>query len=511
MPAKRGADNKQGLIIALVCFVLLSVILGVFTWFGYSDQANLVANEKKAKDEKSAMEKDREYYKAQALVYRSYMGYPPQGKEKDDVPVLYDKFDSLSGEGKEEVAKVKALLDGTLGWDKAKKQPQNTYAQQVATLTTELNTARAKLDRADRDLKKAKDDYDTQLATKDAEVQDWRKKFQDAQAAHVKAQQDLAAAYERRIAEVDKVSQVLGETQRKGEDTATATAKQIKRLEAEKQEYRAQAEKLRKQMAPPDLQKFSTPKAKIVRVGPRGEMAWVDIGSADNVRPEQGLTFSIFGQGAPGRAGNERKGALEIVDVLGPHYAAGKITEVVDSSRNPIMVGDVLVNPNWTPGQSEHVAIAGIIDLTGDGRDSTAEFINSLKRQGTVIDAYLDLSDMTVKGDGMNPDTSYLIMGEIPDIGGTFRFEAGAEVDRKQKIIGAMSEMKAEADRLGVPAVPLKRFVALTGYKLPPAGARGARIGAPAPRPEATEKAPSRKASDKAAPKEKEKDKDEDM
>jgi hypothetical protein len=509
MPAKRGTDNKQGLIIALVCFVLLSVILGVFTWFGYSDQANLQANEKKAKDEKAAIEKDREYYKAQALILRSFAGYPPQGKEKDDVPVLYDKFDSLSGEGKEEVSNLFKLLNGNLGWDKTKKQPLNTYAQQIATLTTELNAAHARLEKADRDLKKAQDEYATQVATKDAEVQDWRKKFQDAQGSHVQEQKKLAERYKQQIDELDKVSQELGETKRKAEDTATATAKQFKRLEAEKKDYEAQVNKIKRQMAPPDLQKFSTPKARIVRVGPRGEMAYVDIGSADNVRPEQGLTFSIFGQGANSRPGNERKGALEIVDVLGPHYAAGRITETADPTRNPIMVGDVLVNPNWTPGMRDHVAVAGIIDLTGDGRDSTAEFMNTLKRQGTVIDAYLDLSDLSVKGDGMTAETSYLVMGEVPEFGGTFRFESSPEVDRKQKIISAMSQMQEGANRLGVPVVPLRRFVALTGYKLPPAGARGARVGTPARTPATAEpKAPDRKAREKAAPKEKEKDED---
>ena len=43
MPANKGAEPKQTLIIFLVCFILLSVILGVTTYYGYAEQEH--ANE----------------------------------------------------------------------------------------------------------------------------------------------------------------------------------------------------------------------------------------------------------------------------------------------------------------------------------------------------------------------------------------------------------------------------------------------------------------------------------
>ena len=38
-------------------------------------------------------------------------------------------------------------------------------------------------------------------------------------------------------------------------------------------------------------------------------IAWINIGSQDNVRPNQDLTFSVFGSGQHGKADQVRKGA----------------------------------------------------------------------------------------------------------------------------------------------------------------------------------------------------------
>ena len=40
-----GGDSKQGLIIALVCFVLLSIGLGVFAYYGNTDKETLITND----------------------------------------------------------------------------------------------------------------------------------------------------------------------------------------------------------------------------------------------------------------------------------------------------------------------------------------------------------------------------------------------------------------------------------------------------------------------------------
>jgi hypothetical protein len=480
MPANKSGDSKQALIISLVCSVVLCIILGVFVYLGYSEQENLRQAEAKAKTDKSAMEKNRDWYKFQAVLLRNYAGYPSK-KDAQDLPVLRDKFDTnaLTPETDEaaDVAGLVKTLDGSLLWDPGLKKPKNSLAQEVARLTEELKNTRATLDKTTSDLKKAKADYDGLIATKESEVQEWKKKFDLAQANNVKDQQDRAKELETRLAEFSNTSKELADVKKQRESDVEDRDKKIKKQEKEGEDKEKQILKLKEKLTPPDLEKFSTPRGRVVRLDSKAEVAWIDLGSADNVRSQQNLTFSIFSSGQGG-AEKVRKGALEVMEVQGPHSSMCRITQVVDPYRNPITPNDLLINPAWSPTVREHVAIAGIIDLTGEDHDSINEFMNTLKRQGTIIDAYLDLKDLTIKGDGMTIDTSYLILGKLPEFGErdivretkddqTTDTRASRQFERKKDILDKISAMEADAKNKGVTIAPFQKFVALTGYQLP--------------------------------------------
>jgi hypothetical protein len=474
MPANKGGDSKQALIITLVCFVVLSLVLGLTTYFGYSGQKEFEDAQKDAKAKAAAMEKSRDWYKFQAVLLRNYAGYPAKN-DANDLPVLRGKFDTngLLPEG-DEMADVTALvktLDSGLQWDNSLKKPRNTFAQEVGKLNEELKNARARLDKAESELKKAKDDYAGMLATKETEVQESKKKFDLAQATNLKDREDREKELNTRLSEFGDLNKQLGEVKKKAEGDLEDRDKAIKKQENATKDLEKQIQKLRTQLTPVDVEKYSTPKGRVVRLDPKAEVAWIDLGSADNVRPQQGLTFSIFSSGAGG-AEKIRKGAIEVMDVQGPHSSMARVTQVVDPYRNPIMSGDVLVNPAWTPSAREHVAIAGIIDLTGEGRDNIDEFMNNLKRQGVVIDAHLDLKDLTVKGEGMTMDTNYLILGKSPEYGQVDVLKEGdPRLERKNETMEKIAAMRTEAGKLGVTIVPLQKFVELTGYQLPKSAA----------------------------------------
>src|SRR5581483_4038960 len=160
-----------------------------------------------------------------------------------------------------------------------------------------------------------------------------------------------------------------------------------------------------------------------------------------------------------------------VVEVVGPHLSRARITETVDPRSNPIQPGDLLVNPAWSPSMQQHVAIAGLIDFTGDGRDHREEFMRALSKQNIVVDAYLDLRERTIVGK-IDLKTDYLILGDQP------MFDANAQIregdrrfENKEEILQKIADMQREAQRLGVQILPLRRFVELTGYQVP----RGAR------------------------------------
>ena len=110
----------------------------------------------------------------------------------------------------------------------------------------------------------------------------------------------------------------------------------------------------------------------------------------------------------------------------------------------------------------------GLIDLTGDGRDDSAEFVRNLERQGTVVDAYLDLKDLTIKGNGINRQTDYLVLGDSPSFEGHQALREGdPTLERKKAVMQKMTDLQKEAVNEGIAIVPLRRFLGMIGYRLP--------------------------------------------
>src|SRR5262249_36988804 len=117
----------------------------------------------------------------------------------------------------------------------------------------------------------------------------------------------------------------------------------------------------------------------------------------------------------------EPKGNLEIVRIIGAHLSQGRVVRLGDENAKPLQEGDQLYNPAWDPNRTIHVAISGIVDFTGDESATVAErvrnlreFMNNLERQNVVVDAYLDLRDLRIKGAGITLQTDYLVLAEGP-------------------------------------------------------------------------------------------------
>jgi chemotaxis protein histidine kinase CheA len=507
-----GGDSKQGLIIALVCFVLLSIGLGVFAYYGNTDKETLITNEKKAKTELEAMKKTRDWYQYLALQEREFLGHLDAAKA-NDLSQLRDRSQSSGEADKADWDKLFATLREDLVKEKDKDKTAEYYKDKVAKLdqawkaTKDLlaKTQNAKA-KADENIKKMTEDHSQERAQ-------WEADLNKAKATALKERQEQESRFEKMLAEFGDLNKKLGDLSKKAENDKEGDEKTIKKLQLQLAQLEQALKKAQEAIKPPDLFKFDTPKGTIVKLDPKGEVAYIDIGSADNLRTSQNVTFSIFPAGAGGKTSGDRKGALEVVDVLGPHLSRAKIIEVTDPNRDPIVTGDFLINPAWSPTNRTHVAIAGLIDLTGEGRDNIDEFMKNLKREGIVIDAYLDLSDLSVKGDGITLKTDYLILGEAPlDKVGASTNINDPRFQRKKDIAEAIEKMRLEANKLGVAVVPLRRFAVQTGYRLPKGVGLGGGPGYDYIRPGETLSTPEKetpKKSDKKKEEKKEKDDEE--
>jgi hypothetical protein len=472
MPAKKGSESKQGLIISLVCFAVLAIVLGVTTYLGYAGWGDADKQKADADKAKSTAEGERDKYKFQTALLRHYIGYPPEAN--DPVQAMNSRFphNAVSSDG--EIGKMVVALDESLGFDNNQNKPTRTFKDEVTRLRTEVDNYRSKYEESDRNLKKAQENYKTQIETKAAEVDEWRKKHDAAQAANLRERTENDNALDAKLKVFGGMNEQMNAQKQQLEASSENARKEKSKLTSQVTALTEANQKLKDKIAPPDPTRLSATKGHIVRLDARGDIAYIDIGSADNIRPGQPLTFSIFGAGRNGQADQTRKGSLEVVGAISEHMSEAKITEVVDPGRNPIINGDLLINPAWNPQGHEHVAIAGRIDLTGDGRDNLDEFMTNLRKQGMIIDAYLDMNDLSVKGSGISVGTNYLILGSVPEFReGETNFRLDEAVDAKNRgvskvdTITKVADMQKDANDKGVTVVPLQKFVAMIGYRVP--------------------------------------------
>lgn len=477
MPANKSGDSKQGLIIALVVACVLVLVFGITTYLGYADKDKLEKEAADAKKGEKSAQADRDYYKARAILSAAYIGGPMAKDELEDLATVRGKFEGgqVSGANREVFAKSVSNLDKELGWNPTQMKPQVSLREKLDTLTSTLDQTQKKLAATEALLKKAQANYEETKKTLEGEVDEWRKKYETAQKTYVEDIQKKAKELEDRLAEFGDLSKQVETLKKSKEADTTALDKDKRRLEGMVKNLEENMQKLKNQLTPPDLFKADVPKGKILRLDRSGELAWINLGSADNIRDNQNLTFSIFNPGTAERSGSERKGAVEVVRVEGPHLSVARVTEVVEPNRNPLAPGDVLVNPAWSPTAQMHVAIVGLIDLTGDGRDSSDEFRRNLTKEGIVVDAWLDLRKLKLEGDGITNKTDFLILGDQPKFEDQSVIREGDQVfEYKKAALDKIATVEADAKTLGVTVVPLRKFVAMTGYRMPQ-GAANAR------------------------------------
>lgn len=470
-----GGESKQGLIITLIFFILATIILGVTTYLGFDGQGELKKEADAAKAEKAKWEASSNWHEFCSKVYRAYSGGMLQ-KDSDRLGQLREQFDNNTlksdDPAKEDISKdIRERLDRDqgLGWNVAEKRPKETQAGLIAKLQNDLKKKDDTVKLEQSNTKKAVDD----LAAAQDELKKirgiWEKKVKESEAKVLAEQEkvrDQLAMLQTQLDEIGKEREDLkGQVAKVLEDTGKKVALLNKQITDSRIKMdRLESEAGKKVAAAIDL---NQPHGKVVDFDPTGERPFINLGAADNVKT--GLTFSVFGIGPDGKALKQGKGTLEVVRVINDHLSQTQITSLADRYRDPLLRGDLLYNPGWSPTQKKHIAVAGIIDLDGDGVDDVAEFLRNLSRQNVNVDAWLDLKTLKEEGLGLGRRTEYLVLGENPPppLGGR---EDDDRNKRHQAKMDAMAKLQQKAIDNGVTIIHLRNFLALTGYPVPRTG-----------------------------------------
>ncbi len=505
MAKKRGGEGSNlGLIMTLVFFILTTVVLGVTTYMGYSEVDKAVEAKKGAEKKAADLDKEKDFYRFAYRVSREYMGHSVVGeKDRQLLAQEKDQFDkgslayaSAAGGAGEELKAFLTKVKGDMPWNgatemsplatyetrlQAKDKMYATLARTADRLASEKNEQEEKVKNLQTRLDDAKRIFDTQVVdlrkkanddrnTDRKEIEDLRTYLKDANEklgrmalakADVEKERDkLASAYK---TEKSKMSMTLRDLRDVREDRDRL--KDDVTVLSEKYGFDRGAQEAERldARATEELKNWKKD-WKVILLDRRGTMPYINLGSADKLQPQ--TTFSIHSRSLDGKMTLTPKGTLEVVRVIGPHLARARVTSTRDPKNDPIVKGDALFSATWDPDRPKHVAIVGLVDLGGEGVESSEDFRKLLTRQGVVVDAYIDTKNAkapALKGD-VTSRTDYLILGDSLD---------GARSDKKNdkefttRFDKLNQELKLKAQNNGVTILTLRRYLDMIGYKPP--------------------------------------------
>ncbi len=444
--------ESQGLQIALILFVMVSVVLAVLTFVFYRSSEEAKRKEAGAQSTLAELQSNYGSQSMQLQYLQHILGATPrteaeftqvQSQVVSDAAMkaIDDKYQSdMSnyGEGLPPERRNYGALPEYLIMALKKKNVDNAELDgQVAQLTREKEELekqeKSRTAEAQRMMDEAKTDLQSEHQT-----------YADARAEVQRREQENLATLSKTTEELRNEKQVLEQQQ----------ANTLAELDNTKKTVQTQLDRIAQLVDEP----FETPDGVVYGVNQGSRMVWISLGSADGLMRQ--TTFSIFDQDAmnvaPRRESDEEgrvarkadvsKGKIEVTRVLGAHLAEGRIVD--DHPANPIMKGDLIFSPAWKPGRRVRFALAGVIDIDKDKGSDLPLVRSIIAAGGGEIDAEV-LKDGRIQGE-LSAGTRYLVLGDEP-------------TDRDG--LNGYGQMRTNAKMLGVQEISLPVLLDLMGYK----------------------------------------------
>jgi len=441
---------------SLIFFVMLSVILGVVAYLFYSDYREQQAVFLKNKSDLSAAQAVAKRYGDEIAELKKVVGI-----ELPEVGVAAPGDNTVLSQARQTIQTV-----GT-------NPSAPSFKAAMTDLRTELDNKTALLATQQASIAQLQ-------AEKEALQGQYAATAQKHDEARMATEQDLAGEQqqfsEAITAKDNEVAQVREENaalQSELEQTRQQLNAQIAKLQEDNTTLFSRNERLAKELDTIKGESFEIADGELRRIDQVARTVWINLGSADNLRPR--TTFSVYaknnaGIGRDGPSGGrpeDIKGSIEVTRVLGDHLAEARILD--DDSSRPMAPGDPIYTPLWSAGRTERFAFVGMIDIDNDG-----SFVGDRERLHEILSAngaevsseVTDAGERTpLKNDGtpvrIDEQTRFLVIGTTPD---PMDVPEGDERERLKRIASLQQEMEREARTAGVRIVNLNTFLDYIGY-----------------------------------------------
>ncbi len=486
----------------VIVLTMLVVGLGVGTWLGYSEATKATARANAAEESaRTADQRIADFNYAVAAYKHMVIGSPERsgvdaakgvaerGKgdptsdaAETDATAALAQFDQnmklytdVAPEGGRDYTKLIAFAMKTIS--ERNKDVADARTRDVANAENLKQTQASELNRA----KMAED----RAGKAESDLKGERDKMEADRARYKEDTKKLEAE---KVAAVDQKDKEL----KQARDENAGLKKLNQQLQEKNVDLLAKVKKLDQYERPDYSQaQYEIADGELTAVSQREQLVWLNLGSADGLRPQ--MTFSVFAHDENRNTVDRMKGTIEVTKIHGPHLAEARINQPESAAEKkrlftePLLPGDKLFNPGWSPGQVLHFAIAGFIDTNGDGRSDRDRVRSILESAGAVIDA--EVMDDGKRVGSPSVVTRYFIRGKDPR---DTRIPGQSE-DEAKAASQAYGDMVRLCENYNVEQIDVSKFLAMMGWKEEQrTTALGARRDASKFRP--------RKPSDAAAP-----------
>jgi len=432
------ARESQAYQIAVIIFFFTTIILAVTTFIFFND----------AQDQKKVAEEERQKAAAKETANRKYqhenerlkllMGF----ETTLDVDKLRDEDinnpETIEGHVEADMKNYAAgLAPEKLNYHAVLPELHRIISEREAELETEL----AKYKKLDADQKAKKAERDAVVATFDQTMQQAKADVQNVtntyQSERARLQQDQ-----------QKVQTLLDSARKKAAAELAKLETNLADYDSRLQTLIKQNEEKTKKIEAMDRGTFDMPDGEIHWVNQRDQTVWINLGRADLLRPQ--MTFSVYPADTTNLATAGKKASIEVTRIKGEHLAVARVVEEADIT-DPIVAGDKIHTPVWSPGEVKRFALAGFLDVDHDGKSDRSLVRSLITMNGGVIDCEIDDNGQRVGK--MTIDTRYLVLGARPD-------ERSGEGS-----LAGYSGMIDAADQLGIQKISLSDLVQQMGYR----------------------------------------------
>jgi hypothetical protein len=432
---------------ALIIFVLISVVLGATTWVYYTSARRA---DEAALSKETQLQTERKRAEGNAAAFNLVAHYVGNAPKTEAEVQSYESMVATNG-SPELQAQVKAIGD-------AYKADMQNFAMEFPVENRNYHVLPQNLMDTIRDLNARVADAREQVRLKDAELTQV-KQTEQTKTAEAEKGRDAAIADRDKIKEqatqektrIDaqnaELAKTVGEKNTAIAQANAAFQKERTQFQAELAKFNTSVQNLQETLAEYEGGLSSPADGRVTQIDQRNNTGYINLGEADGLKPA--TTFAIYNKEETRFGEVEPKGQIEVTRITGPHQAEFRILE--SDVFHPVQRDDLIHSPVWNAGDKVRFALAGILDVDGDG-DSDLELVRNIIRSNNgEIDA-----EMNEQGDfkgTMSVKTRYLVLGDRPTD------------TSPQAFRDTYSRMLGEADEYSIQRIDLQKLLEYMGYR----------------------------------------------